>query len=69
MNLSNSNVSKRRHLWWPKFMPNNLDSVIANEALRETERVRRHAAPSFVHLFFSALATQLATKRLVIRDN
>ena len=29
-------VSKIRHLWWPKIMPNNVDSIIANEALQQT---------------------------------
>ena len=27
---------KIRHLWWPKIMPNNVDSIIANEALQQT---------------------------------
>ena len=27
---------KIRHLWWPKIMPNNVDSIIANKALQQT---------------------------------
>ena len=58
-------IIKIRQLWWPKIMPNNVDSIIANEALQETSALP--CSPRLVVQFFSAPWLLTTTKRLVIK--